>query len=266
MNLFSINNELLLLYNKRGIFPFPGEKKEDFLKKISKISLSNKKEPTSFSKLKNLFDIEPNWAQIQYTNKGLKFWEAALLEVGEEGYNLKINKIFEKKSRYLGLYQKEEVINHELCHLGRMHFDEPRYEELLAYQTSNPFRKIVGPLFESPKESLFLMIFLLCSFLADLSLSTNILLTLALKKIPLLYLGCLALRLNRRYSKFNRCKGKLKKILNNPEKALFVMYRMRDQEIDLFSKMKIEEIKEYILKQSELRWEIIKKAYFKVSI
>lgn len=261
MNLFSINNDLLLLYNKQGIFPFPGERQEDFLKKVSKISLSSKKVPTSFSKLKNLFDIEPAWAQIQYTNKGLKFWEAALLEVGDSSYQLKISKAFEKKSIYMGLYHKEEVLNHELCHLGRMYFNEPKYEEILAYQTSSFFRKLIGPLFESPLESLVLMLFLSCSFLGDLFFLSNSFVYAFLKAIPLFYLSYLALRLTNRYLKFNRCKKKLKSIVKHPAYVLYVIYRMSDQEIEFFSKKTTNQIKKYILNQRELRWEIIKKAY-----
>lgn len=260
----SINNSFLLIHNKRGIFPFPGEGKGHFLKRVKDFSLKEEqgiKNKFSFEKIKKLFDIAPVWAKLKYTNQGLKFWEAALLEVDSEGnqYTLKLKKGFERKNRYLGLYDKEEVIAHECCHLGRMAFDEPKYEEIFAYHTSKGLRRVLGPIFSSPRESLILMFFLSFSILGDFIFPISI--GWAFKAGPLLYLLYLGGKLFLRHLNFNRCKRKLRKIVRDPSKVLAVMFRLSDEEINSFSRKSKKEISEYIQNQNEVRWEVIKNAY-----
>lgn len=263
MSKISINNELLISYNKKGIFPHPKELKESFLNKIDKISLNSSKsvkENFSFQKLKDLFDISPCWAKIEFTKKGLHFWEAAALEVNGSEYHLKLNSRFKHKRAYFGLYDKNEVLMHELAHLGRKDFNEPKYEEMFAYQTSKGLRRLLGPLFQSPIESLLLLTMLILSMGSDLTL-TSTPLWLFVKSVPLLYLLFLSSRLFSKHTSFHRCQRKLTGITKHPSSVLPLMYRLSDAEIDFFSKKPIGKIKAYIEEQNELRWTLLKEAY-----
>lgn len=264
MSKISINNELLLLYNKKGIFPYPNELKESFFKKIDRTSLNVEecdKEKFSYQKLKDLFDISPNWAKVEFTSKGLRFWEAGALEINKNEYHLKLNPRFKKKRAYLGLYDQSEVLMHELVHLGRKDFNEPKYEEVFAYQTSKGLRKLLGPLFQSPNESIVLFALSILSLVGGLVL-TSIPLRLLVKYAPAFYLFFLSFRLFLRSFRFKRCLKKLATLVTSPSQALPLMYRLSDDEIDCFSKSSILKIKKYIQNQKELRWSILKEAYF----
>lgn len=264
MGNFFINKDLFARHNKMGIFPYPGEEKENFLQRIQNFYLENKnlvKSKFSFKKLEDLFDIAPDWAQFQYTNRGLRFWEAALLEVKNHTYTLKLKKVFEKKNKYLGLYHKDELIAHECCHLGRLFFNEPKYEEIFAYHTSKGLRRYIGPLFSTSFESLILMCLLPISILSDFMLFLPNWSWFLLKGAPLFYLSFLGIRLFSRYDRFNKCKKKIKKIVKDLSKVLAVMYRLSDNEIYYFSQCSIDEMMQYINQQSEIRWEIIRTAY-----
>lgn len=101
------------------------------------------------------FDIE-----ISYSNKGLLPWEGGCLwEIEGEKPLLQLRKIFESQDKFLGIYSKEEIINHELVHAKRIAIKGAIFEEVLAYQTSkSPFRRFFGPIFRSSKESAFFLL------------------------------------------------------------------------------------------------------------
>ena len=104
-----------------------------------------------------VFGLYLDGIEIRYSNKGLRFWEAGCTWM-EDPPVLQLRKVFETKERYLGLISKQELIEHEAVHALRFKYDEPRFEEVLAYQTSrSPFRRYFGPFFRTPKESLLFM-------------------------------------------------------------------------------------------------------------
>ncbi len=96
--------------------------------------------------------------QINYSNKGLRFWEAGC--TWSDG-SIQLRKVFEKKRVWL-LYSRDEIIAHEQVHAKRLHLEEPVFEEILAYRTSKSrFRRYWGPIFRTPKESLLFALTLL---------------------------------------------------------------------------------------------------------
>ena len=59
-----------------------------------------------------------------------------------------------KKGRYL-FCDRDEVLRHEAVHAIRLTFNEPRFEEILAYfHSKKKWRRFLGPLFRTPKEAL----------------------------------------------------------------------------------------------------------------
>ena len=147
------NLELLELF-KLGFIPKDDELEIDFIKR-TKNFLNNSKEVScdqlkALQITKKLFDINPYWVPITFSNKDLKFYEGAVFEVEDDQIKLTLKKTFLRSKKLFGLYEKPEVIAHELVHAARYTLNSTKYEEHFAYQTSNGLRRFLGPLFSSP--------------------------------------------------------------------------------------------------------------------
>ena len=141
-----------------------------------------------------------------------------------------------KKGRFW-IYSLEEVLAHEAVHAARSYFDEPEFEEILAYQTARTkFRKFFGPLFRAPHEALICMGSFFIPILGQF-FDLEILWTL-----PCLILGYFMMRLVRSQMIFERCKKKV---------GLPALLYLTDEEIRSFSKLSKEKIFSY-LKNSQL--------------
>lgn len=249
--------ESLLDFNKRGLIHAPDESDETFFLRCRK-ALPSHTSPVSHL-AKNLFDIEPDWVWIIYDNKGLHFWEGGCTWTKQDQITVQLNRAFQKRSSYFG-YSSEEVIAHELVHVVRGHFEEPIFEEILAYQTSPSFfRRFFAPVFRSAKESLIFMISLAvlsCASFFDFYQKPLYILT------SLLTLGGMY-RLVRAQIIFYRTKKKLQKLVGK-EKSLPIMIRLTDREIIRFSKMSLNEIEAYAKKMAKItmRWTQILASYF----
>ncbi len=254
---FMTFKEKLLDLNKRGLIHAPDESDEGFFKRCRTASFAGSSPPSRLAK--SLYDIDPDWVYMIYDNKGLHFWEGACTWKKQDHITLQLNKAFECKESYLG-YSKEEVIAHELVHVVRGHFEEPVFEEILAYQSSpSPLRRLCAPLFRSPKESAFFVISLVVFFIAVLFET--------FQKVALAgFLGMFSLGFYRLFWAqwtFNRTRKKIAKIVGK-EKVLAVMLRLTDREIIRFSKMPEEAILNYAKKMAKihLRWQQIAGSYF----
>ncbi len=162
----------------------------------------------------NLEDVE-----FSFSNKGLLPWEGGCLWEREgEKPLLQLRKVFKKQERFLWLYTRTEIIAHELVHARRLHFNEPIFEEVLAYRTSSSaFRRFFGPLFRSSKESLFFVLTLPTLFF-----------------LPMIYIGVLGfflIRLFRVQCLFARAKRRLMKDLGDEERVFQHLILLTDKEI-----------------------------------
>ncbi len=267
MTLFSIDNTLFLFYNKKGLFPYPSESEELFLKRCQKLDQAaiNQNHLLAFEKVKNKFDIYPNWVEIIYHNKGLRFWEAAFVETNVDKAQMQLKTHFLDHERFLHFYHRDEIIAHECCHIVRLGFDSSKFEEILAYQFSPLLRKWLGPLFKTSLQGSILVLLVIASLLSDIFLFSHPLLWKIGKVLPIFYLFYLSIDVTKNYISFYRCQRKIKQMLIQSHLSLAVMLRLTDVEIELFGKSSEREIKEYIDNQlpTELRWQVIWQAYFK---
>ncbi len=292
-----ISDAELLSYNIRGIIPGPGENEELFKARAAFClrlpeELSSRIDPQlpfnfdelgspvvlkdSFIRARHIYDSAPDWVPIFFSNYELPLWLggcAWIFQLNESTPTsaiLQLRRSFSKNKTYLGIYKREEVVTHEFSHIGRMAFEEPRYEELLAYKSAtSSFRRWWGPLAESASESgLFAMtlifLFLLDIFFLSFGYLSAFLNAMWLKLFPigLLFLGFL--RLQRKHRIFCSCLKNLDIALNDEHLANAVIYRLTDEEITNFAKMTPEEIIGYASKNKEdsLRWRLISIAYF----
>lgn len=68
-----------------------------------------------------------------------------------------IRKSFADRERWL-IYSRDELLAHELCHIGRIGMGSTAFEEILAYQTAtSAFRRVVGSVFRGPGDSFLLL-------------------------------------------------------------------------------------------------------------
>jgi hypothetical protein len=229
----------------------------------------------SFSKTNELFDILPNWIPLYFSNYKLNPWHGGCAWIFQKEDDspvsafFQLGQAFKTKDSYFYLYRREELIAHELSHVGRMVFNEPKFEEMLAYQTShNAFRRYFGPLVEAAWEStLFVFVLILILFLdlsALISGYTQFYTAFVwIKLIPIAMLFYSLIRLWKRHSAFSKCLKNLKELTQSDKNAHAILYRLTDQEVFLLGNMNSQAILQHADEQtaSSLRWRLIKLAY-----
>lgn len=283
----------LIEFNRQGLIPGPDENEEAFLKRAHyclnlKSEIAEKLElpfsdrdhapeevlQPALEKTRKEYDLAPTWIPLFFSNHHLLPWHggcAWIFQANEESPTaafLQLRRAFLNSEKYLGIYSRKELIAHELCHVGRMCFEEPRFEEIIAYRTSpSGLRRWLGAIAQSSWETMAFVL-LLCLILAvDLyALAYDIPLeSLAwLKLLPIGLLGAGFFRLIKRQQQFDHCLANLQKFFKDPRKASAVIYRLTDREIISFSQQGIECFEDVIneKKGTSLRWRCIEKAYF----
>lgn len=253
----------------RGLVPGPNETSEAFSLRVRQaISLSSPEIPEwkgALDKVHRLFHVIPDWITVKIGGPGLNYWEAAATwqEEKEGVFHTTIQIPDSKKIRkFKRLVSLEEVCAHEMVHAVRCAFQEPRFEEILAYQTAEkPWRKILGGLWKNPNEMRLFLLLLFSSFSVQwiglfFSLPTY---TLSFLFLPWLFLIFAASRLCRDYRTFQKCQKSLQRIFPAP---LPLMLYLTDQEIALFSKANIAEIRAYMDScVDDLRWQFLLKKF-----
>lgn len=279
-----LTDKELLQYNRMGLIPGPDEPEEFFASRVYQclnlkedleavvgrpVAEMSKELIEQVSPLtRKLFDIVPDWVPVVFSNHQLLPWHggcAWIVQLNESSPTTAFFQLREKfatSSRYLGIYSRDELLAHESAHIGRMLFQEQKFEELLAYRSApSHFRQWFGPIVQSPWESLLFVLSLLFSVFSDFLLPHH---ALWIKTFPLLLIVLGVGRVWLRQHQLARCRKVLEGILGSAFKADAVLYRLRDSEIIAFGKMSNEEILQYAQDQApgSLRWRVINKAYF----
>lgn len=219
----------------------------------------------------DLYGITPTWVLIFFNNYQLAPWHGGCAWIFQLNTQtptaafLQLRANFRNRNSYLGLYQRSELIAHELAHVGRMVYNEPKYEEILAYRSSTAkWRRFLGPIVQTSRESLIFILVLCITLLANLSLlSLNSTfassIAIGLPALPLTLILIALFRLMRKHAKFNRCLHQLTETFQDGNAADHLIYRLTDQEIDLFAGSTPHQIKSYVSSQKEIsfRWRFI---------
>jgi len=155
-----MKEEELSGYLKRGVFPLPEETEEVFVERARRFPVfALAEEQLEAGKITaSFFGFSAEWMAVVYSAKNLPFWEGAATWIDPQAFPyIQLRPEFQKGA-YLGL-RRDEVLAHEAVHAVRMHYNEPVFEEILAYQTSrHRWRRIIGPFFRYPAESLLFLI------------------------------------------------------------------------------------------------------------
>ncbi len=287
----------VLHYNRLGIIPGPNENMEDFKRRAQyclgvKNSFESKlseEAPFSFHNFgteeilreafpltTHYYDIQPNWIPVLFSNYKLSFWHGGCAWIYQENEQsptcafFQLRKAFESNKTYLGLYKRDELIAHELSHVGRMMFEEVRFEEVLAYRSdASRFRRYFGPIMQSSWESALFILILFLIMIIDFSLATMLSASkyehmMWLKLFPFGMLVYALGRLVRKQCQFKNCFEKILQVCKNERQANAIIYRLTDEEIVLFAQLPASRILDYAKQQakSSLRWAVITTAYF----
>jgi len=208
-----------------------------------------------------LYGIAPTWLPLYFSNHGLSPWHGASAwifqkeEDGPLGALIQLRKEWKEKQTLWGLYKRDEVVAHEVSHVGRMAFNEPVFEEFLAYRSSSSrFQRFLGPLLRSSGEAMtFVVILFLILFFDALTLVMGydrLYLNLMWAKIiPLVLIGALFCRLLINKRIFDQTLSKLESLV--PGRGLSIAYRLTDQEIKQLSKLSPEMIFKLLQEQSD---------------
>ncbi len=230
-----IINYMKSLY-KDGFIPGPEESEIEFYERVKCVKkiLENPKKYLPFKgPMKPL-----NGATLSLPSKNFPFHASSTLIVEVAGVTLSIIK--EPSGLSSHFVSRQEVINHELVHAKRAMFNEPKFEEMIAYQTSSSkLRKTLSPIVNSTQETL---VFILLAFLIPFS------------PLPFItYFSYLSIRLWKKTMTFNKCIKQLK--LSSPGNEKFIE-GMTDKEIILVASKGVEK-----LNTSSFRWKFLQEVY-----
>lgn len=182
----------LLAYFRRGLIPGPQESEEAFIERVQEAVVQDhlawqEVASTTLSTLGFAVD----WVPLLYSSQGLSWWEGAVTWIGNDSLpQIQLRPVFQKSS-FLG-YHQEDILTHEAVHAARMCFEEPKFEEMLAYQTArHGWKRLIGPAFQRSWDP----IVLLCSLLLGIYQIW----------IPVLFIGGVLFRLLRRRFQLSRC-------------------------------------------------------------
>lgn len=314
MAISELSDSDLLKYNDQGLIPGPNESlsayneriqaclglKELIAKSPSQTFPFQPDELSSPSILENatskilaLYAIDPKWLPIFFSNYRLAPWHggcAWIFQLEDEGPRmafLQLRKSFAIKKNYLSLYNRDELVAHESAHVGRMLFDEPRFEEILAYRSSqSTWRAWLAPIVQSSTESLVfigtLFSILLLDFYYLITGNEETYLTMSwMKAIPLGLFFLALIRLGRRQRTFKKCLKTLQILFQDVDQiktserkenspginealANHVIFRLTDDEITHFASLDASSIWEYAQTErtKTLRWRLLWLAYF----
>ena len=278
----------LSYYYTKGLIPGPQETKEKFYQRAQECLRALETFPSLFPELyscslshppdiwentlaysRKYYCFAPTWIPLIFSNYQLPFWQGGcawiyqLNDSSSTNAFIQLRRNFQGQSNYLKIYSREELLTHELVHILRMEFNEPIFEEFLAYQTSSSaFRKKFAPIVQSSQESFFFllaMIIALISQLLSVFYGLPVSVTGLFTTIPFLMIAYALIRLYRKHKTFQSCLTKM--LILFGEKGREIIYLLTDQEIKQFSQISLDRMVDYIKNDRSLRWEMLKK-YF----
>lgn len=236
----------------KGLIPGPNEGEEAFWRRISQVehheTLAIGEIDLSRHSKSSLFEyrgrfMSPDWVSLIYSDRGLRLWEGGCSWIDAQGVSIQLRRAFATHTHLYGLYSKQELLAHEGVHAVRLQFSEPLFEEIIAYRTApSTWRRLLGPLFRSPKESLlFVAICVIVPFLPSIALPFLVAI--------ILFFGLRLWRLQRAYQ---RTLDRLATLTTCS--PFHWSIALTDQEIWRFSHLSPQNILSYIHSQHSLRW------------
>ncbi len=281
-------------WNKQGFLPGPEESQEAFQERVAfcqnleqhlvqivganlPFDVSDQHSQKVLEEVlpftQKLYGIQPQWVPLFFSNYHLSPWHGGCAWIFQLNAQtptaafLQLRARFRNSLTFLGLYQRHELIAHELAHVGRMLYQEPKFEEILAYQSSSSsWRCWLGPIVQSSKESLFFILLLGVIIMTDFALLSlgpqMIILAWWMKLLPVVLIVLGLSRLIYRHRLLQHCLQHLEALYSS-QQARHVLYRLLDSEIKQFSHLSPLAIQAFIDQAAtqSFRWRFLKALY-----
>ena len=223
---------------------------------------------TLFAKIaehtKRLYRFEINWVPGFFIDPSfsLLFGGCAFCSYPDFFTMFIIRRTFKTQEKWL-IYNRDELLAHELCHVARIALLSEEFEETFAYQTSaSSFRKLIGGIFRKQTDS---FMFLGVTFVL---LFAQILRTQWLHSVPIWpfwsLVGLVFAWLLIRHAFHCRRLGIAQRHIAElfvTDNAFPVMFRCTDAELHRFASTEPQTLKTWISEQNSLRWQIIRKRF-----
>lgn len=133
------SDELLALF-RRGLIPGPSESEEEFFRRAQE--RIPRPEWTDVTPLSFEWGFKVDWVPLLYSKKKLLPWEGAIFWAT----HIQLHPTLQTKKLFGN--SLTDILHHESIHAAREAFNEPQFEELLAYTTApSLWKRWIGPLF-----------------------------------------------------------------------------------------------------------------------
>lgn len=126
---------------RRGLLPGPFETEEAFFARAARCP--SRPEWGSLPPLPSSWGFSIDWVPLIYSKTKLLPWEGAIFW----GTHIQLHPRLKTQPSMWG-NSLVDVLHHESIHAAREAFNEPQFEEILAYATaSSKWKQFIGPLF-----------------------------------------------------------------------------------------------------------------------
>src|SRR5262245_29692083 len=117
-------NSDILYWNSLGLFAKPEDSIASYTERVNALLGLAPQEETREARVlvQSCYDIDPFWVHVMFSNKNLLPWEAGCTWWGGELNErplIQLHSSFEKKKKYLNLYDRDEILAHEYVHAVR---------------------------------------------------------------------------------------------------------------------------------------------------
>ena len=213
-------------------------------------------------KTQSLYGFAIDWVPGFYIDPsfGLLFGGCAFCQYPDFFTLFIIRRSFKRQARWL-IYDRDELLSHELCHVAHIGLESRLYEETFAYRTSaSGFRRLLGGMFLCQTDSFLFLGSALLLFLAQL-VRTFWLSSLPLWPFWLACIGVFAWLGARHFFAMRRLERALRML--SPvfgDNAWNALFRCTDGEIIELAKMKAADtLHEWLAakRASVLRWQVV---------
>ncbi len=209
------------------------------------------------------YDFQIDWVPAFFINPSFSwlFGGCAYYFYPETFALMIIRRSFARKRRWF-IYDRDEILAHEMCHVARLAFFSRAYEERFAYAISaSGFRRRFGGVFESPADSCLLLgsTFVLLGGQISQTLWFP---GLAMWPFWALVGGAAAFLMGRdrqRRRTLKRAQGNLQNLSLSRKQAMSVLFRCADDEIAVIAAFReADELCHWLRQkvQLEIRWRV----------
>ncbi len=173
-----------------------------------------------------------------------------------------VRRAFARQRKWF-IYDRNEILAHEMCHVARLSFASRAYEERFAYRISESrFRRRFGGVFESPTDSFLLLGSTLLLLVAQ-TVQTTMVSSLPIWPFWSIVGGVVAFLLGRdrqRHRILAEAEKNLTPLLEPGQSSQPVMFRCTDQEIGQLAEInRVGDVRQWLRQRAatELRWQVI---------